>query len=193
MKDLSNFVEKLSSSVIIAFLFKNNIQKDYDKINMGCCCCSQETGEVLIISSPNTLKRQENILILKNSDSFDDISLPSHDDSLITNTNQNNDGSMLNPTTHQSTPNSPRPRSTSFTPHPTKSDLESAFLYKKPFLSRADTPKFSDFSLAAELASRINREKEEGGKNREKKSNNVVNLKMTGNSYDDTNKKRWDS
>lgn len=115
---------------------------------MGCCCCAQETGEILVFTQPNTLKRQENMY--NKSDSFDDISLPSHNDECVMFTSSNNNDMYLTDAKSAiSSPNSPRPRSASFTPHPKKPDLESAFLYKNPYLVKAGTPKFADFAESA--------------------------------------------
>ncbi|CAG9321034.1 unnamed protein product [Blepharisma stoltei] len=101
---------------------------------MGCCQCKPEFRELYQLS-PATNIQLTSAFTFKDADSFDDISIPSHDNSIIVSTIPN-DPSYTNQNTARSPPETPRPRSTSYSPLGRKSDLETAFLFSGPIFTK---------------------------------------------------------
>lgn len=101
---------------------------------MGCCQCKPEFRDNYQISPSN--KEIVNLsFTLKKSDSFDDISIPSHNGSILASTIPN-DPSYMTQNSTRSPPETPRPRSTSYSPLTRKAELEAAFLFSAPLFAR---------------------------------------------------------
>mmetsp|Transcript_4942 Transcript_4942/g.4852 ORF Transcript_4942/g.4852 Transcript_4942/m.4852 type:complete len:121 (-) Transcript_4942:162-524(-) len=96
---------------------------------MGCCEYKPEIKELYQLSSNNQLVVLD--FEFKDTDDFDDISILSHTNSILTSTINNEPSS-----TRKSPPESPRPRSTSYSALNRKSDIETAFLFNAPILAQ---------------------------------------------------------
>ncbi|CAG9319470.1 unnamed protein product [Blepharisma stoltei] len=96
---------------------------------MGCCECKPEFKDLYQLSPNSQLVALD--FKFKDTDTFDDISILSHTNSILTSTIPNEPSS-----TRKSPPESPRPRSTSYSGLNRKSDIETAFLFSAPILAQ---------------------------------------------------------